>query len=91
MTLHATQKCPDDEHLMYGLNCVRCGQFVAPLEKSRNCHHGIRLFGPNPPPCIQCELAWCEMMLPIKKAAYENAKAEHEDVLRRIAAVTTSV
>lgn len=25
-----------------------------------NCTHGVRLFGPNPPPCDQCDLAWCE-------------------------------
>lgn len=90
MTLHAKQKCPDGQHIMEGLHCVTCGEFVNPLEPSRNCQHGVRLFGANPPPCIQCELAWCGAMLPIKKAAYEKAKAEHEDVLRRIAAVTNA-
>lgn len=52
------------------------------------CSHGVPLFGKPAPACVQCELAWCEMMLPIKKAAYENAKTELEDVQRRAAAVT---
>lgn len=89
MTLMAKQKCPDGQHLMEGSQCIRCDDFVSGLQ--RTCSHGVRLFGPSPPPCIQCEIAWCEMMLPVKKAAYEKAKAELEDVRRRAAAVTTSV
>jgi hypothetical protein len=88
MTLREKQKCPDGQHIMEGLYCSECGEFVNPLAASRNCEHGVRLFGANPPPCVQCELAWCEMMLPVKKAAYEKAKAELEDVRRRAAAVT---
>lgn len=57
---------------------------------SENCQHGVRLFGSNPPPCTQCELAWCEMMLPIKKREYEKAKADYDDVLRRAALVTNA-
>lgn len=90
MTLYAIQKCPEGQHLMEGSTCVRCGEFSTMLGTPRNCSHGVRLFGPNPPSCVQCELAWCEMMLPIKKASYEKAKAEHEDVLRRIAAATNA-
>lgn len=52
------------------------------------CSHGIRLFGANPPPCVQCELAWCEMVLPVRKKAYEDAQREYEDVLRRAGGVT---
>lgn len=88
MTLHAKQKCPDGQHLMEGSQCIRCDEFVGGIGKS--CQYGIRLFGPKPPPCVQCELAWCEMMLPVKKAAYEKAKEELDDVRRRAAAVTNA-
>lgn len=32
MPLHARQKCTNGNHLMSGLRCVRCGEFISPFK-----------------------------------------------------------
>jgi hypothetical protein len=28
------------------------------MSDPRNCYHGVRMMGPNPPPCLECEIIW---------------------------------
>lgn len=51
-----------------------------------SCAHGVRLMGKDPPPCLDCELLWCESMLTVAEERHERAKRELADVRERIAA-----
>ena len=51
MTLYAKQPCPNDQHLVEGLNCIHCGEYINPIAAARaavcNCPLPYRAIKPE--------------------------------------------